>query len=76
MHLWQALLNKPARIALTTARRELIPATTPTPPTAMARFILTLAAVVLAANAIAGSCYVRKACLALTHTPALCDYKV
>ena len=42
----------------------------------MTRFIFTLAAVVLAANAIAGSCYVRKACLALTHTPALCDYKV
>ena len=42
----------------------------------MARFLFTLAAVVLAANAIAGSCYVRKACLTLTNDPALCDYKV
>ena len=32
--------------------------------------------VVLAANAIAGSCYVRKACLTLTNDSALCDYKV
>ena len=42
----------------------------------MTRLALILTALVLAANAIAGSCYVRKACLALTHTPALCDYKV
>ena len=42
----------------------------------MTRFLLTLAAVVLAANAIAGTCYVRKACLALTHDPTLCNYKV
>lgn len=42
----------------------------------MTRFILTLAAVVLAANAITGTCYVRKACLTLTNDPTLCNYKV
>lgn len=42
----------------------------------MSRFLLLLAALVLAANAIAGSCYVRKACLILTNDPNLCRYRV
>ena len=42
----------------------------------MARFLLTLAALVLATNVIAASCYVRKVCLLLTNDPHLCRYKV
>ena len=42
----------------------------------MSRFLLLLAALVLSANVIAGSCYVRKACLAITNDPDLCHYRV
>jgi len=42
----------------------------------MSRFLLLLAAIVLSANVIAGSCYVRKACLAITNDPNLCRYRV
>ncbi len=44
-------------------------------PNPMNRILLLLTALVLASNAIAGSCYVRKACLALINDSAICSYK-
>jgi hypothetical protein len=41
----------------------------------MPRLLLLLPALVLTFNAIAGSCYVRKACLALINDSAICSYK-
>ena len=41
----------------------------------MTRLALILTALVLAANAIAGTCYVRKACLVLVNDSALCQYE-
>jgi hypothetical protein len=41
----------------------------------MNRILLLLTALVFASNAIAGSCYVRKACLALINDSAICSYK-
>jgi hypothetical protein len=41
----------------------------------MNRLLLLLTALVFASNAIAGSCYVRKACLALVNDQAACNYK-
>ena len=44
-------------------------------PNPMNRILLLLTALVFASNAIAGSCYVRKACLALINDSAICSYK-
>lgn len=41
----------------------------------MTRLALILTALVLATNAIAGTCYVRKACLVLVNDSALCQYE-
>jgi hypothetical protein len=41
----------------------------------MTRLILLLTALVLTANAIAGTCYVRKACLALINDQTACNYR-
>lgn len=41
----------------------------------MTRLALILTALVLAANAIADTCYVRKACLVLVNDSALCRYE-
>lgn len=44
-------------------------------PNPMTRIVLILTALALGANAIAGSCYVRKACLAVVQDSALCTYQ-
>lgn len=41
----------------------------------MTRLALIFTALVLAANAIAGTCYVRKACLVLVSDSTLCRYE-
>ena len=42
----------------------------------MTRLLLLLIALVLTFNAIAGTCYVRKACLALITDQTACNYRV